>query len=147
MKLRTKSHTYAEIDMAPMIDMVFQLLIFFMCAATMSQVDFTPAVKLPVAAKARTPEENDLANRGTINILPPDATHPDFYFAVSGEEMSEQQLVKSMQQRRAQNPAIRLYLRAHKDVPFKRVKQVLRACADAGIADIIFASFQSNQGE
>ena len=147
MKLHTKAHVNADIDMAPMIDLVFQLLIFFMCAATMSQVDFTPAVKLPIAAKAKTPEENELANRGTINILPPDAGHADFYFSVSGKEMSEKELVDSLVQRRAQNPAIRLYLRAHKDVPFKRVKIVLRACANAGIADIIFASFQSNQGD
>jgi len=147
MKLHTKAHINAEIDMAPMIDMVFQLLIFFMCAATMSQVDFTPAVKLPVAEKARTPEENELSNRGTINILPPDATHPDFYFAVSGQEMNEKELLDSLQQRRAQNHALRLYLRAHKDVPFQRVKVVLRACANAGIADIIFGSFQSAQGD
>jgi biopolymer transport protein ExbD len=145
MQPRLKQHTHADIDMAPMIDMVFQLLIFFMCAATMSQVDFTPAVTLPVAEKAKIPEENELANRGTINILPPDTEHADYYVAVSGQAVDQKELLKLMEARRAENPEIKLYLRAHKDVPFKHVKHVLRACAEAGISDIIFASFQSAQ--
>jgi len=146
MQPRLKQHSHAEIDMAPMIDMVFQLLIFFMCAATMSQVDFTPAVTLPIAEKAKIPEENELANRGTINILPPDAEHSDYYVAISGRAVDQKELRELMQARRTENPEIKLYLRAHKDVPFKQVKHVLRACADAGISDIIFASFQSAPG-
>ena len=138
MKLRAKDHEHAEIDMAPMIDMVFQLLIFFMCAATLSQVDFTPEVALPVAQKAQIPE--DLRDRGTINIL------PDGQFMISGEVVTEKQMLEIMKRKHAQNPQVTLYLRANKAVPFKRVKAVLRACADAGIYDVVFGAFQSPQG-
>lgn len=123
--------------MAPMIDMVFQLLIFFMCAATLSQVDFTPAVALPVAPKAAVPE--DLRDRGTVNIL------PDGAFMISGEIVTEQRLLELLRRQREGNPGIKLYLRANCAVPFERVKKVLRACAEAGINDIVFGAFQSPQ--
>lgn len=135
MKRKPNEHVHAEIDMAPMIDMVFQLLIFFMCAATLSRVDFTPEVALPVAEKAQVPE--DLRDRGTINIL------PDGRFMVSGEYVDEKEMLAVMQRHRAENPNVKLYLRANHAVPFARVKNVLRACADAGINDVIFGAFQS----
>jgi len=137
MKRNLKEHEHAEIDMAPMIDMVFQLLIFFMCAATLSRVDFTPEVALPVAEKAQVPE--DLRDRGTINIL------PDGRFMVSGEYVDEKEMLAIMQRHREENPHVKLYLRANHAVPFARVKQVLRACAEAGINDVIFGAFQSPQ--
>lgn len=136
MKPRLKNHPFAEIDMAPMIDMVFQLLIFFMCAATLSQVDFTPEVALPVATKAGVPD--DLRDRGTVNIL------PDGQFMISGAMVTEKEMLTLMKQQRASNPALKLYLRANHAVPFARVKAVLRACADAGINDVIFGAFQSH---
>ncbi|MCX7846841.1 MAG: biopolymer transporter ExbD [bacterium] len=137
MKATRKEHVHAEIDMAPMIDMVFQLLIFFMCAATLSRVDFTPEVALPVAEKAQVPE--DLRDRGTINIL------PDGRYMISGEYVEEKDMLAIMQRQRAQNPNLKLYLRANHAVPFARVKKVLRACAEAGINDVIFGAFQSPQ--
>ena len=68
MKLRNPEEPEANVDMTPMIDCVFLLLIFFMVSATMSKVDQTPEVVLPVAPKAAIPE--DLRNRGVVNIVP-----------------------------------------------------------------------------
>ena len=68
MKLRRNSDVELGVDMTPMIDCVFLLLIFFMCAATMSKVDLIPEVRLPVAPKSAVPE--DLRGRGVVNIVP-----------------------------------------------------------------------------
>ena len=57
MKTRKREPLEMGVDMTPMIDCVFLLLIFFMCASTMSRVDFTPEVSLPVAPKAAVPED------------------------------------------------------------------------------------------
>lgn len=135
MKRNRKTSEYAEIDMAPLIDMVFLLLIFFMCTATMSQVDLTPDVALPVAPHAQVPD--DMRDRGTINIL------PDNTFMIAGVIVSEKKMREVMQEKLKENPGIKLYLRADKGVPFIHVKKVLRACAETGISDIVFGSFQS----
>ena len=135
MKRIKKIREHAEIDMAPLIDMVFLLLIFFMCSATLSEIEYTPDVRLPVAPRAKIPE--NLKNRGVINIL------PGGDYMITKEIVTEKQMLKIMKKRKKENPDLKLYLRANKEVPFKKVKTVLKTCAEAGINDIIFASFQS----
>ncbi len=56
-----------EINMAPMIDMVFLLLIFFMVASHLTALERIP-VSLPVADKAKVPEE--ARDRQLITVLP-----------------------------------------------------------------------------
>ena len=135
MKRIKKIREHAEIDMAPLIDMVFLLLIFFMCSATLSEIEYTPDVRLPVAPRAKIPE--NLKDRGVINIL------PGGDYMITKEIVTEKQMLKIMKKRKKENPDLKLYLRANKEVPFKKVKTVLKTCAEAGINDIIFASFQS----
>lgn len=140
MKRVKKIRKHAEIDMAPLIDMVFLLLIFFMCSATLSEIEYTPDVRLPVAPRAKVPE--NLKDRGVINILQ-NKKYPNGAYMIASKIVTEKQMLKMMKQRKKQNPNLKLYLRANKEVPFKKVKTVLKTCAEAGINDIIFASFQS----
>jgi biopolymer transport protein ExbD len=146
MKLRSPEEPEANIDMTPMIDCVFLLLIFFMIAATMSKVDQTPEVKLPIAPKASIPE--DLRNRGVVNIVPlgtpaaGGATSEDMPFIVYGQLMDEPGLVKAISERRETEPDLRIYMRVDRDAEFRTVKRAIRACANAGVFDIIFGTFQ-----
>jgi biopolymer transport protein ExbD len=147
MKLRNPEEPEANVDMTPMIDCVFLLLIFFMVSATMSKVDQTPEVVLPVAPKAAIPE--DLRNRGVVNIVPlgtPAAggvTSEDRPFLLAGQLMDEPSLAKAISERLAQEPDLRIYMRVDRDAEYKTVKRAIRACANAGVFDIIFGTFQS----
>lgn len=151
MKLRKKEEADLAVEMTPMIDMVFLLLIFFMCAATMSQVDLTPEIELPVAPKADVPE--DLRNRGTVNLLPMDfitargekvtEAKP---FMVSGNLVSDSELTDIIAKRTAGEPDLQVYMRIDRKTDFKYVRRGIKACAEAGVFNIIFASFQSAGG-
>lgn len=147
MKLRQPAEPEANIDMTPMIDCVFLLLIFFMIAATMSKVDLTPEVRLPIAPKAAIPE--DLRGRGVVNIVPlgtpagDGATSETVPFIIAGQLVDEPGLMKAIADRRATEPELRVYLRVDRNAEFKTVKRAIRACANAGIFDIIFGTFQS----
>jgi biopolymer transport protein ExbD len=149
MKLRTTEEPEANVDMTPMIDCVFLLLIFFMVSATMSKVDQTPEVKLPIAPKAAIPE--DLRARGVVNIVPLGtpipaggaATTEDRPFIVYGQLMDEPGLVEAISRKMKEEPELRVYMRVDRDAEFKIVKRAIRACANAGIFDIIFGTFQS----
>lgn len=150
MKLRRTNEVALEIDMTPMIDCVFLLLIFFMCAATMSKVDLTPEVSLPVAPRGAVPE--DLRGRGTVNILPEGTVLSDgqtvtkeHAYMISGKLMDARGLTTAISARRAEEPELRLYLRVDKDVEFSMVRKAISACAEAGIYDVIFATFQTPQ--
>jgi biopolymer transport protein ExbD len=151
MKLRRKEELELGIDMTPMIDCVFLLLIFFMCAATMSKVDLTPEVQLPVAPKAAVPE--DLRGRGVVNILPVGSDMPAGQpvtearpFLVYNELLDDAGLQRAISQRRAQDPDLRVYMRIDKNADFALVRRAIKACAGAGVFDIIFGTFQSNPG-
>ena len=147
MKLRKPQEPDASVDMTPMIDCVFRLLIFFMVSATMSKVDQTPEVVLPIAPKAAIPE--DLRGRGVINIVPlgtavgDGATSEDKPFLISGQITDEPGLVKAVSERLKTEPNLRIYMRIDHNAEFKTVKRAIRACANAGVFDIIFGAFQS----
>ena len=147
MKLKKPAEPEANVDMTPMIDCVFQLLIFFMVCATMSKVDQTPEVSLPIAPKAALQE--DLRGRGVVNIVPlgtsvgSGATSEDKPFIIYGQVTDEPGLLKAISERRATEPNLRIYMRVDRNAEFKTVKRAIRACANAGVFDIIFGAFQS----
>jgi len=150
-KGKRNSDVDVSVDMTPMIDMVFLLLVFFMIAATMSKVDFTPEIALPVAPKAQVPE--DMRNRGTVNILPMGATTPGGEvvteaapFLLQGKLYNDQGLKQQISAVREKNPELRLYMRIDRNVDFGVVRRGIKACADAGIYDIVFGSYQSGSG-
>jgi biopolymer transport protein ExbD len=130
-KLRKPEEPDARVDMTPMIDCVFLLLIFFMVSATMSKVNQTPEVQLPIAPKAAIPD--DLRSRGVVNILPlgtpvgGSATSADKPFIIYGELADEPGLVKAIGERRATEPELRIYMRVDRNAEFKTVKRAIRA--------------------
>ena len=147
MKLRKPDEPEANVDMTPMIDCVFQLLIFFMVCATMSKVDQTPEVVLPIAPKAAIPDNP--VGRGVVNIVPlgtpvgDSATSEDRPFIISGQVTDEPGLVSAITDRLKTEPNLRIYMRIDRNAEYKTVKRAIRACAKAGVFDIIFGAFQS----
>jgi biopolymer transport protein ExbD len=56
MKIKKKSKPLAEGDMTPMIDMVFQLIAFFMVLINFTEVEQDQRVRLPLSELAKPPE-------------------------------------------------------------------------------------------
>ena len=66
MNLKQQEEPDAIVDLTPMLDCFFLLLIFFMVCATMSKVDQTPEVVLPIAPKAAIPDNP--VGRGVVEV-------------------------------------------------------------------------------
>ena len=66
MKIAMPQQEEARFAMAPMIDMVFLLLVFFMCASHISQSNRKP-MEIPIATKAVVPQHRP--DRWVVNIL------------------------------------------------------------------------------
>lgn len=129
-----------EVNMAPMIDMVFLLLIFFMVASHLSSMERVP-VPLPVADKAKVPEE--ARDRQLVSILALDETGEEAYIFMNLKKVGLEEFGPEIIRLHEADENLQVYLRADRRVKHKHIKAVMEACAQAGIADIIFGTFES----
>jgi len=120
--------------MAPMIDMVFLLLIFFMVASHLNKMDRIE-IEPPVAENAAAPDE--LAGRRTITIKADDSIF------VGNTPRDLEEVTQLVEQARRDLPQIKIFLRADRGVKHGRVRDVMKACAEAGVLEIIFATYES----
>ncbi len=122
--------------LAPMIDMTFLLLIFFMLTSKISKEQIKLDVRLPVAANAVIPD--DLSDRDIINI------DGNGQYYVGNNPVSKEDLDKYLRQRFKDFPPLRLYVRADRNTPGKKIKELMKLAGDAGAIDVIFGSYQKD---
>lgn len=119
-------------QMAPMIDMVFLLLVFFMCASQLSQKQNIP-MEIPTASKAVVPE--DRPNRWVVNIT----AAGDLY---NGDQPSDlDSLAAAVKARLAEVPDLQVYIRADQNCEHVHVKKVMNRLAEVGMDSFIFATY------
>jgi biopolymer transport protein ExbD len=129
-----------EINMAPMIDMVFLLLIFFMVASQLNKMDRRP-VELPVADKSKVP---DIAlGRQMITLESKTAEGDEVMIYMNLNEVQLEDIGPAIKKRYEENNSLKVYLRADRYVKHRHIKAVMEACTEAGIADVIIATFES----
>jgi len=135
MKITRRPDDEMGFQLAPMIDMTFLLLIFFMVTTKISKEQIKEDIKLPVASSAIIPK--DVSNRDIISI-----DGQGQYF-IGSEPTDKKSLAQYLKKRFENYPPLRLYIRADKTTPAKKIKEVMKMAADAGALDVIFGSYQS----
>jgi biopolymer transport protein ExbD len=134
MKKTRRAQDEVTFQITPMIDMTFLLLIFFMVTSKLSKEQIKLDIDLPVAASAVIPV--DLSNRDIINIDGAGVYH------VGNDPVSREDMATYLKQRFENFPPLRLYVRADKDTPAKKIKELMKMAAEAGAVDVIIGSFQ-----
>lgn len=129
-----------DINMAPMIDMVFLLLIFFMVASHLTALERIP-VLLPVADEAKVPKEAH--DRQLVTIRSVDDSGEEAEIFMNLQVVDLDRFSTAIANLHESNENLQIYLRADRRVKHKHIKEVMEACAGAGIVDIIFGTFES----
>lgn len=129
---RRPAHEAASFQLAPMIDMTFLLLIFFMVTTSITKQQRLMDVRLPVAKNATAPD--DVSDRDVLNI---DAAGAIF---IGDRPAPMPELREYLRRRYVEFPPLRLYIRADRGTPARCIKEIVAAAAEAGAIDIIFAS-------
>jgi biopolymer transport protein ExbD len=142
MRLRKARRTYGcEINMAPMIDIVFQLIIFFMIATQFVRME-VEELTLPEARTTRAKQE--MAG-GTliVNVCQDGRT------VVGGQDQSDDTLQVLLADARKDRPVeeVSVLVRGDRSAPWKSVAAVLRACASCGIAQVRVAALEPQAQE
>ncbi|MCF7816442.1 MAG: biopolymer transporter ExbD [Kiritimatiellales bacterium] len=133
MKLRLPRKDEVSIDMAPMIDMVFLLLIFFMVASVVTELDKVE-VEIPKAEYAKVPEDT----KGRL-MLSVDKNNQIYAGTVPVTIDELKELVSAELDR---NPDLRILIRADERVEYKTNKDIMIACGEVGATDLIYATFE-----
>ena len=134
MIIRRREGDDVSFQLAPMIDMTFLLLIFFMVTTKITKEKKKLDIALPVAAAAKTPE--DLSGREIINL---DETGQIF---IGDKPATDKRLKAYLKQRLIDVPPLRIYVRADARTPAKEIKKIMKMCAEAGAIEVIFGSYR-----
>jgi biopolymer transport protein ExbD len=135
----------AEVDMTPMIDIVFQLIAFFMVITNFEQTQADERVKLPRDALAR-PAEQKLEHEMTLNIgyerdLEGNLTDANPYLFNFGlvdktpplgcqEQLATE--VRLYKQKQIKIEEVTIKIRSDAEVQTGVVQEMIKLCQDAG---------------
>lgn len=144
---RRRQHQAVEMQMGPMIDMVFLLLVFFMVTAKPIQPESDISLGLPGTMAQEEPVE--LPDEQRIEILADGRiVLNELELAAAGDTTMPrvvQTLSRLRQSADLNQSAALVTIDAHDDVPHQRVVNVFDACAVAGITAMTFAGGESTQ--
>ena len=121
-------------DMTPMIDVVFNLIIFFMLVNQMVQVE-RAELKLPVASQAQQRREAD-NDRLIINI------HKNGRIEVAGRVVEDKELTKllfheaKMSENSEGQVGRAITIRGDINTPYQHIQKIMLKCANQNIYKI-----------
>lgn len=124
-------------DMTPMIDVVFQLIIFFLVSSHLSRQDSQMKLPLPIAKSGETTKTKENDPRVTINVQ----KNGDILFGNFAVTYDE--LVERLKHKHGQSgDALEVRVRCDRAAPYERLQPILRACVASGIRNVSIAVFR-----
>jgi biopolymer transport protein ExbD len=141
MKLKLHMKPMPEINMIPMIDVIFMLLIFFLVATQMKQEE-NAILRLPDSYKAlldaidKSAGKPVILNIKCVDVMP---------FEVDKVPMTFEMLVEflrrySATQWKPRGEEAMVRIRCDRDAKFVQLQDSIRACRDAGVIKIFVAA-------
>jgi len=133
MKMPKRQDDEVGFQLAPMIDMTFLLLVFFMVTTKISKEQIKVDIKLPTASNAVIP--HDLTNRDIISI----DGNGDYW--VAQRQVDKKELTEYLKQRFINYPPLKIYVRADQNTPGRKIKEFMRIASEAGAINVVFGTY------
>jgi biopolymer transport protein ExbD len=134
-----------EFQVAPMIDVLLVLLIFFMSITSAQVLKVDKNIKLPLAVHGL--KRDDKAAAGLINISW-DATTGQAKYKLDDRELDpndKEGIARELTARKGSNEKYRLLIRADKQCHAKYISKALEWGAEAGIDNIAFSGLNREE--
>lgn len=122
------------IQLAPMIDVVFLLLIFFIVLWNYARFETEIDISVPAASAGENPERT--IGEIIVNV------NKEGAITIEGIERSEEETLEMFRNIVAAYPDQALILRGDKEASFDHIVKVLNLCKEANIWNISFATSQ-----
>lgn len=138
------SELRAEPNLTPLLDVVFQLITFFMLVINFSQDNFDSRIRLPVAGSARPQDDaaklNDerlvlnIDSKGNLIFNGQVLTAGEATQKIKLEAQIARQNIKTLRGKVVQGEALpaRVVIRADRDTPFAPIFAMIKTCQTNG---------------
>ncbi len=133
-----------EFQIAPMIDILLVLLVFFMSISTTEVLQSNQEINLPVAKDAKDPVDNP--GQVIINVTFTPMNNATALIVNERTYPSPAEVVGILQSAVSKNPMVRVLIRADREVRYEYLRSLLEAVGQAGIANVTF-SVVSKEGQ
>tara|TARA_B100000809_G_scaffold162132_1_gene159440 strand:+ start:142 stop:561 length:420 start_codon:yes stop_codon:yes gene_type:complete len=128
MPLKTHLDDQPSLNMTPMIDIVFLLIIFFMVGTKFTELERKIGLKIP-----------EVGNSGALTAAPEKRVinvHRDGVISFEREIVSLEQLVEKLSVVQQEYQDFGVLVRGDAEGPFQNVANVLNACRTAGVSEM-----------
>jgi len=133
---RNAMHTLSELNVTPLLDLAFVLLIIFMITTPLLENSMDLVV--PTSATAKT--ENNPAQVQTLSVDRNDV------LKLNEQVMTADELEARLQQLRRETPGLAVVVRPHKELPVQNFVRVMDLLHKAGITKVGVMTRPEDQG-
>ena len=126
------------LNLTPLIDVVFLLLIFFMVTTTFLDPEREIEVELPVAESAGRPER--VPDEIVVNVT------ESGRLIVSGQTLTRDELLGLLKRAAQHDPATPVTIRGHRAARHDAVVGVMDACGLAGLSNLAVGTARDGRG-
>ncbi len=141
---RTASALSAEPNLTPILDMVFQLITFFMLVISFKTAAIDPGVRLPVLGSAQPKQRETERNFVVLNIdasgalrVFGEACDLEKYLAAEADAL-RQHASSSASPTAPTDFTLAAVIRADRETPFSELNRVLGVCKQYGFRNVTF---------
>lgn len=118
-----------------MIDVVFQLIIFFLVSNHLAKQEALLPLPLPTAGTGQMSAAR--SSRAVVNVL------ADGRLQIHGREVSAARLEDLLAEMQAERGPLEVRIRADRRVVYRHIQPVLRACWRAGVQEVTFSVYRN----
>lgn len=133
-----------EFQIAPMIDILLVLLVFFMSISSTEALQVNRNIQLPVAREARSASKRN-PGQVIINVT----GTPGSAGAIQVDDVeypNPAALVPKLQKAIQANPLARVLIRADKNVRYEDLRKLMQAIGQAGVSTVTFSAVDKEGG-
>ena len=129
-----------EFQIAPMIDVLLVLLIFFMTITSAEVLKVDKKLTLPVSphAKKRDPEVSK--HEMAVNLRWNEADKKAALVVDDKVYDDQQEVIPYLEERKKNDERLRIVIRGDRGLPAMEVQRLMNVLGEAGISDIAFAA-------
>jgi biopolymer transport protein ExbD len=129
-----------EFQIAPMIDVLLVLLIFFMSITSAEVLKVDKNIVLPVSPNAKKRDPEFSKHEMAVNVRWSEKDSKAYVNVDDREFPDLAEAIPYFQEKKKKDPKIRAVIRGDKSLPAIEIQRVMNVVGEGGIADISFAA-------